>query len=331
MVIRPDDPVPGTWRRSRLFSRAILRTRGEERTRSPVSCRIGFGLRRCFGRSRLRARCAGCRRRRSSGPGGADDGHHVVDLHRGAGLYLDLGKHACGGRGNLGIHFIGRDLEERLVLLHCVAGLFQPLGNRPFENRLAHLGHDHFGEGGRRGCLRRRGRCGSRGVDRAGRVNGFGRRLSRRRRSGGLTIRVPNHAYHGIDLHGVSFRDLDLGEHTTGGRGNLGIHFIGRDFEERLVSLHRVTRLFQPLGDGAFKNRLTHLGHDDIGRHGLPFALRTPYSSAIPRLPWNRKAPDPPALPPTLPAGQRRGQSGEPPRWPSAGAKARDRPRLPCW
>ena len=86
-----------------------------------------------------------------SGPGGADDGHHGVDLHRGAGLYFDLGKHACGGRGNLGIDFIGRDLEERLVLLHRVAGLFQPLGDGAFKNRLAHLGHDHFGEGGRRG------------------------------------------------------------------------------------------------------------------------------------------------------------------------------------
>src|SRR5258708_2333247 len=37
LVILPDEPVPGTWRRSRLFSLAILRTRGEERTRSPGS------------------------------------------------------------------------------------------------------------------------------------------------------------------------------------------------------------------------------------------------------------------------------------------------------
>src|ERR1700722_16352991 len=37
LVILPADPVPGTWRRSRLFSLAILRTNGEERTRSPDS------------------------------------------------------------------------------------------------------------------------------------------------------------------------------------------------------------------------------------------------------------------------------------------------------
>src|SRR6202453_2042081 len=37
LVILPAEPVPGTLLRSRLFSLAILRTRGEERTRSPVS------------------------------------------------------------------------------------------------------------------------------------------------------------------------------------------------------------------------------------------------------------------------------------------------------
>src|SRR6201996_4879443 len=37
LVILPADPVPGTWRKSRLFSLAILRTNGEERTRSPDS------------------------------------------------------------------------------------------------------------------------------------------------------------------------------------------------------------------------------------------------------------------------------------------------------
>src|ERR1700733_9187738 len=37
LVILPADPVPDTWRRSRLFSLAILRTSGEERTRSPDS------------------------------------------------------------------------------------------------------------------------------------------------------------------------------------------------------------------------------------------------------------------------------------------------------
>src|SRR6202044_1691368 len=40
LVILPAEPVPGTLLRSRLFSLAILRTRGEERTRSPVSVSV---------------------------------------------------------------------------------------------------------------------------------------------------------------------------------------------------------------------------------------------------------------------------------------------------
>src|SRR5690242_9333847 len=34
-VMRPLDPLPGTWRRSTWLSFAILRTKGEERSRSP--------------------------------------------------------------------------------------------------------------------------------------------------------------------------------------------------------------------------------------------------------------------------------------------------------
>ena len=45
---------------------------------------------------------------------------------------------------------------------------------------------------------------------------------------------------------------------------------------------------------------------------------RTSYSSAIPRLPWERTAPDPPAPRPIPSGGQRRGQSAGPPHWPSA-------------
>ncbi len=49
LVILPAEPVPGTWRRSRLFSRAMLRTRGEERTRSPVSVSADIAIGVCFG------------------------------------------------------------------------------------------------------------------------------------------------------------------------------------------------------------------------------------------------------------------------------------------
>lgn len=42
-VIRPEAPVPGIWERSTLLSFAILRTSGEERTRSPSEAATGAG------------------------------------------------------------------------------------------------------------------------------------------------------------------------------------------------------------------------------------------------------------------------------------------------
>src|SRR5271169_1660507 len=44
-VMRPEAPVPATWVRSTLLSFAILRTSGEERTRSPsVAEAAGVGV-----------------------------------------------------------------------------------------------------------------------------------------------------------------------------------------------------------------------------------------------------------------------------------------------
>src|SRR5581483_3687281 len=41
-----------------------------------------------------------------------------------------------------------------------------------------------------------------------------------------------------------------------------------RDFKERLVALHSVAGLLEPLCNRALKNRLAHLGHQDFRRHG---------------------------------------------------------------
>ena len=46
------------------------------------------------------------------------------------------------GRRDLGVDLVGRDLEDRLVALHRVADLLQPLRQRPLGDRFAHLGHD---------------------------------------------------------------------------------------------------------------------------------------------------------------------------------------------
>ena len=65
-------------------------------------------------------------------------------------------------------------------------------------------------------------------------------------------------------------------QHTGGGRRNLRVDLVGGDFEERLVALHGVARLLEPLGDGAFEDRLAHLGHDYIGWHVFPFLIARP-------------------------------------------------------
>ena len=70
---------------------------------------------------------------------------HGVDADRLAFLHHHLGQRAGGGRRDFGIHFIGGDLEKRLVALHVLAGLLQPLGQRAFHNAFAHLGHHDVG------------------------------------------------------------------------------------------------------------------------------------------------------------------------------------------
>ncbi len=40
----------------------------------------------------------------------------------------------------------------------------------------------------------------------------------------------------GADIDGLAFRDADLGEDTTCGRGDFGVDLVGRDLEEGLVS-----------------------------------------------------------------------------------------------
>src|SRR5204862_43866 len=47
-------------------------------------------------------------------------------------------------RRDLGVHLIGRDLEERLVPPHHFAGALQPADQRTLGDALAHLRHDDF-------------------------------------------------------------------------------------------------------------------------------------------------------------------------------------------
>src|SRR4051794_20333146 len=70
-----------------------------------------------------------------------DDGQLGTDLH---GLVLgheDLGQHARGGRRDLGVDLVGRDLEEGLVDLDLLALLLEPAGDRALGDALAQGGH----------------------------------------------------------------------------------------------------------------------------------------------------------------------------------------------
>ena len=78
----------------------------------------------------------------------ADRRDDAVHRHGFAFVHLDLGQHARGRRRDLGVHLVGRDLEERLVAIDRVADLLDPADDRAFRNRFAHLGH-HDGCGHR--------------------------------------------------------------------------------------------------------------------------------------------------------------------------------------
>src|SRR5439155_21813709 len=43
------------------------------------------------------------------------------------------------------------------------------------------------------------------------------------------------------------------------------------DLEQWFVARHLLTRLLEPLGERAFKDRFPHLGHDYVSRHGALF------------------------------------------------------------
>ena len=92
-----------------------------------------------------RARLVKAFDRRRGAPGRANHGHHAVHRDRLALLGPNLGHDAGDRRRNLGVHFIGRDLEERLVPLDGVANLLDPADDRAFGDRLAHLGHHDIG------------------------------------------------------------------------------------------------------------------------------------------------------------------------------------------
>src|SRR5690606_17957193 len=74
--------------------------------------------------------------------GFAKDGDDSVYRDGLALTHPDLAQDARGGRRNLGVDLVGRDLEQRLVAIDGIADLPNPANHRAFGDRLAHLGHD---------------------------------------------------------------------------------------------------------------------------------------------------------------------------------------------
>src|SRR5438046_1772128 len=89
------------------------------------------------------------------------------------------------------------------------------------------------------------------------RTTGEERGLRRRRGlpGGGDSARLGLDLRHdGVDRDGLSFLDLDLGERAGRRRGDLGVHLVRRDLEDRLVARHLVSRLLEPAREGPLRD-----------------------------------------------------------------------------
>ena len=100
-----------------------------------------------------------------------------------------------------------------------------------------------------RGCGLCRGRCRSR--------CGCGGL----RRCGGSA----NDGDNGVDGDGRAFLNFDFSEGAGDGRRDFCVDFVRGNFKDRLVAGDGVADFFEPLGDRALGDGLTHLRHHDFG------------------------------------------------------------------
>ena len=142
--MRPFGPVPLTLPRSTpcaaatrcatgVTFRPVGRARSSRRRRRPDASRSASG----FGAT-------------LAGAAPLPLGHARDDLADGdgvAGVGEQLGERAGGRRGDLRVHLVGGDLDDRLVLGDAVAGLLGPLEDRALGDGLAHRGHLDLDDG----------------------------------------------------------------------------------------------------------------------------------------------------------------------------------------
>jgi len=142
------------------------------------------------------------------------------------------------GRGRLGVLLLRRrGLGHRVG----IAARFGPAGR----------GAARFGAAGR-GSRRRLGRLG----------------LPVGCRSGGVRGVVDDREL-GADGDRLVLRDRDPAQDARRRGGDLGVHLVGGDLEQRLVRLYALAFLLEPARDGALGDALAELGHGYRDRHGL--------------------------------------------------------------
>ncbi len=76
--------------------------------------------------------------------GGVDLGQHRADRDRFPLGPVERGDDPGGGRRDLDVDFVGGDVDQRLALVDPLTDGLAPLDDRPFGDRLAHLGQCHL-------------------------------------------------------------------------------------------------------------------------------------------------------------------------------------------
>ena len=69
------------------------------------------------------------------------------------------------------------------------------------------------------------------------------------------------------DLDGVAFTDTDVGQDAGNWSRNLDRHFVGLEFNHRLVCFDGVTGILEPLADRRLCHRFAKRGNPDFRCH----------------------------------------------------------------
>jgi hypothetical protein len=154
-----------------------------------------------------------------------------------------------GGSRQLDVDLVGRDLDDRGVALDGVADLGVPFEDRALGHRLAGCGRDDIDDLLSGGSV---GGCEVRGRRVLRRLQVRGRRVLRRlrRRRGRAVLAVDGDPCdHLPDRHGVALLDQDLCDRAARRGGQLDVHLVGRDLDDRGVELDGIADLDMPFED----------------------------------------------------------------------------------